>query len=274
MEFGLDIAQQRVSFDEVVSRAQFAEEVGFTGVWGFDHFVPMYGEGPGECFDGMTTLAVLAGVTSRVRLGLMVAGVTYRHPSVFAHQANTIDHASHGRLDIGLGNAWFEQEHRELGIDFPSTGERFDLLEDQLEIITRLSTGHEVSYAGKRVSLDGARMRPVPVQNPHPPIWIGGTGPKRTMPLVAKYASYWHSFGGFSPEQLDRMSALCAEIGRDPGEITRVVSLSLDGSPSEISAQVEQHIAAGVGYLYCGWPGEGRAQIELFAREVMPSFAS
>ena len=124
MEFGLDIAQQRMPFDEVVSRARFAEDVGFTGVWGFDHFVPMYGEGPGECFDGMTTLAALSSATTSIRLGLMVAGVTYRHPSVFANQCLTIDHASHGRLDIGLGNAWFEAEHRALGIDFPSTWKR------------------------------------------------------------------------------------------------------------------------------------------------------
>lgn len=270
MEFGLDIAQQRISFDEVVSRARFAEDLGFTGVWGFDHFVPMYGEGPGECFDGMTTLAALAGVTSRIRLGLMVAGVTYRHPSIFAHQCNTIDHASHGRLDIGLGNAWFEPEHRSLGIDFPSTGERFDLLEDQLEILVRLSTGKEVSYAGKRVSLSAARMRPEPVQKPHPPIWLGGSGPKRTMPLVARYADYWHSFAGFAPEVVERMAQLCADIGRDPDEITLVASLSLDGSADEMLDAAGRLVEGGVGYLYCGWPGAGRDQIERFATEVMP----
>lgn len=271
MDFGLDIAQQRMSFDEVVSRTRFAEDLGFTGVWGFDHFVPMYGEGPGECFDGMTTLAALAGVTSRIRLGLMVAGVTYRHPSVFAHQCNTVDHASAGRLDIGLGNAWYEAEHRQLGIDFPSTGERFDLLEDQLAILTLLMTGDEVSYAGKRVSLSGARMRPLPVQRPRPPIWIGGAGPQRTMPLVARYADYWHSFGEFGPEQVDKMAQLCADVGRDPSEITRVASLSLDGTPDEIRREVEGHRERGIGYLYCGWPSAGRGQIEAFAAAVLTS---
>ncbi|HEX6234391.1 MAG TPA: LLM class flavin-dependent oxidoreductase, partial [Jiangellaceae bacterium] len=118
MEFGLDIAQQRLEFDEVVDRARFAEDLGFTGAWGFDHFRPMYGEGPGNCFEGMTTLAALAGMTTRIRLGLLVAGVTYRHPSVMAAQAVTIDHASRGRLDLGLGAAWYEPEHRQLGIDF------------------------------------------------------------------------------------------------------------------------------------------------------------
>ena len=103
MRFGLDVAQQRVSFDEVVRRVQFAEELGFDGAWGFDHFQPMYGEGPGEAFEGMTTLAALSGVTSRIRLGLLVTGVTYRHPSVFAAQAVTVDHASHGRLELSFG---------------------------------------------------------------------------------------------------------------------------------------------------------------------------
>ena len=136
MRFGLDVAQQRMPWDELVRRVQLAEELGFDGVWGFDHFQPMYGEGPGETFEGMTTLAALAGVTSRIRLGLLVTGVTYRHPSVFAAQALTIDHASHGRLELSLGAAWFDKEHHELGIPFPSTRERFDLLEDALEIVT------------------------------------------------------------------------------------------------------------------------------------------
>ena len=95
----------------------------------------MYGEGAGNCFDGMTTLAALATATQRIRLGLLVTGATYRHPSVFANQAMTIDHASHGRLEIALGAAWFESEHLQLGIDFPSTGRRFDRLEDTLEIV-------------------------------------------------------------------------------------------------------------------------------------------
>src|SRR3954467_1310647 len=151
MRFGLDVAQQRLPWDEVVRRVQLAEELGFDGAWGFDHFKPMYGEGPGETFEGMTTLAALAGVTARIRLGLLVTGVTYRHPSVLAAEAATIDHASHGRLALSPGAAWFDKEHHELGIPFPSTGQRFDLLEDALEIITRLFTGDVVSYEGHSV---------------------------------------------------------------------------------------------------------------------------
>jgi len=273
MRFGLDVAQQRMPWDEVVDRVQFAEELSFDGVWGFDHFQPMYGEGPGETFDGMTTLAVLAGVTTRIRLGLLVAGATYRHPSVFTAQAITIDHASHGRLELSLGAAWFDKEHTELGIPFPPTGERFDLLEDTLEIVTRLCTGETVSYDGKVVSLHDARLQPASVQQPHPPIWIGGSGPRRTLPLVARFADVWHSWG--TPNSLREANAqvdeLAAKAGRDPSSILRASSLSLDDLDT-----ARKHAAkwqdAGYGYLVCGWPEAGRPQIERFAREVMPDF--
>ena len=275
MRFGLDVAQQRMSWDELVRRVRLAEDLGFDGMWGFDHFQPMYGDGPGETFEGMTTLAALAGLTSRIRLGLLVTGATYRHPSVLAAQAVTIDHASHGRLELALGAAWFEKEHAELGIDFPATAERFDLLEDTLEIVTRLFTGDVVSYTGKRVSLHDAALRPRPVQQPHPPIWIGGTGPKRTLPLVARYADVWHAWG--SPNALreanERIDTLAEAAGRDPASIMRASSLSLDDLET-----ARKHAGkwrdAGYGYLVCGWPGEGEAQVEAFVRDVMPEFAA
>ncbi len=271
MRLGLDVAQQRMSWDEVVARVRFAEDLGFDGAWGFDHFQPMYGEGPGEVFDGMTTLAALTGVTSRIRLGLLVTGVTYRHPSVFAAQAVTVDHASHGRLELSLGAAWFDKEHAELGIPFPPTGERFDLLEDALEIVTRLFTGEVVSYRGRVVSLQDAQLRPVPVQRPHPPIWIGGSGPRRTLPLVARYADVWHTWGTPSSLRLanDRIDELAAQAGRDPSSIMRATSISLDDLDT-----ARKHAAKwrdeGYGYLVCMWPGAGRSQVERFARDVMP----
>ena len=273
MRFGLDVAQQRMPWDEIVSRVQFAEDLGFDGAWGFDHFQPMYGEGPGETFEGMTTLAALAGMTSRIRLGLLVTGMTYRHPSVFAAQALTIDHASHGRLELSLGAAWFDKEHTELGIPFPPTPERFDVLEDALEIVTRLFSGDVVSYDGRVVSLRDAQLRPAPVQQPHPPIWIGGQGPRRTLPLVARYADVWHAWG--TPNSLretnERVDELATEAGRDPSAIMRASSLSLDDLDT-----ARKHAAkwrdAGYGYLVCGWPEAGRAQIEAVAREVLPDF--
>ncbi|HEY6470802.1 MAG TPA: TIGR03560 family F420-dependent LLM class oxidoreductase [Candidatus Dormibacteraeota bacterium] len=274
MRFGIDIAQQRVAFDELVSRVRFAEELGFDGAWGFDHLVPMYGEGPGECFEGMTTLAALATATTRIRLGLMVTGVTYRHPSVLAVEAITVDHASHGRLELALGAAWYGLEHEQFGIDFPPLGERFDRLEDTLEIVTRLMSGDVVSYEGKHFNLRDARARPLPVQLPHPPIWIGGSGPKRTLPLVARYADMWHAYGG--PAQLAEQSAqidrLAEAIGRDPGAIGRATSLSLSEPDRVVRANIEAMRAVGIGYLHCGWPSEGPDRVASFANDVMPDY--
>jgi len=274
VRFGLDVAQQRVPWDELVRRVQFAEELGFDGAWGFDHFQPMYGDGPGEAFEGMATLAALSGVTSRIRLGLLVTGVTYRHPSVLAAEALTIDHASHGRLELSLGAAWFEKEHTELGIPFPPTRDRFDLLEDALEIVTRLFTGDVVSYTGKVVSLQDARLLPVPVQRPHPPIWIGGNGPRRTLPLVARYADAWHAWGtpGSLRDANARVDDLAAAAGRDPSSITRASSLSLDDLGTA-RKHADKWRDAGYGYLVCGWPEAGRAQIERFASEALADSA-
>jgi alkanesulfonate monooxygenase SsuD/methylene tetrahydromethanopterin reductase-like flavin-dependent oxidoreductase (luciferase family) len=274
MRFGLDVAQQRMPWDELVRRVRLAEELGFDGAWGFDHFQPMYAEGPGETFEGMTTLAALAGVTTRIRLGLLVTGVTYRHPSVFAAQALTVDHASHGRLELALGAAWFDKEHNELGIPFPPTGERFALLEDTLEIVSRLYTGDVVTYDGKVVSLRDAQLRPTPVQQPHPPIWIGGSGPRHTLPLVARYSDVWHSFG--TPNSLrpanERIDQLAIEADREPSDILRAGSLSLDDIDTARKHATKWR-DAGYGYLVCGWPGAGDAQVESFVRDVMPGFA-
>jgi F420-dependent oxidoreductase-like protein len=275
MRFGIDIAQQRLAFDEIVDRVRFGEELGFDGAWGFDHFVPMYGQGPGECFEGMTTLAALATVTTRIRLGLLVTGVTYRHPSVLTVEAITVDHASHGRLELALGAAWYEAEHRQLGIEFPSIGERFDRLEDTLEIVIRLMTGEVVSYDGHHFGLTEARTWPIPVQRPHPPIWIGGSGLRRTLPLAARYADVWHSYG--SPEELGELSArldrLAGEAGRDPAAIRRASSLSLSEPDAVVRANIEAMAAAGFTYLVCGWPSEGRSRVEAFAGDVIADYA-
>jgi len=273
MRFGIDIAQQRLEWDELVRRARFAEEAGFDGLWGFDHFKPMYGDTPGPTFEGMTTLAALAGLTSRIRLGLLVTGVTYRHPSILAAEAVTVDHASHGRLELALGAAWFEEEHRELGIEFPPIGARMDRLEDAVQMISLLMSGEPVRFQGKVWSLHNARLLPRPVQQPRVPIWIGGSGERRTLPLAARYADMWHSFG--SVADMERKSALlsrlASEAGRDPAAIGRATSLSLSGSLDEVGRNAEQWRSAGFSYLVCGWPSEGQGRVEEFVASVMPS---
>jgi alkanesulfonate monooxygenase SsuD/methylene tetrahydromethanopterin reductase-like flavin-dependent oxidoreductase (luciferase family) len=271
VRLGIDVAQQRLEFDEVVGRVTFGEDLGFTGAWGFDHLRPMYGEGPGNCFEGMTTLAALAGRTTSIRLGLLVAGVTYRHPSVLAAEAVTVDHASRGRLDLGIGAAWYEPEHRQLGIDFPPTRERFDLLEDQLEIFLRLFTGEVVSYDGRRVRLDGAQLRPLPLQRPRPPIWIGGSGPRRTLPLVARYADMWHTntIADYRTAS-DHVDRLAEQAGRDPATIGRAASLSLSEPLDEVRRNAQARCHLGLDYLVCSWPGQGRQRVEEFWTTIAP----
>jgi alkanesulfonate monooxygenase SsuD/methylene tetrahydromethanopterin reductase-like flavin-dependent oxidoreductase (luciferase family) len=268
MRFGLDIAQQRVPWHEVAARARFADALGFDGVWGFDHFQPMYGDGPGECFEGNTTLAALSGITERVRLGLLVTGMTYRHPSVFAAEAITIDHASGGRLELSYGAAWFEREHAELGIPFPASRQRIDAFEEAVRIVRGLLTTDGFTFEGRYFSVHDATLLPRPVQQPHPPLWIGASGEQRMMPIAARYADVWHSFGGVDhlSAKSRRLSALAEAGGRDPSEIRRAGSLSLEGDPDAITRQVESWHAAGFDYLVCGWPAGGRAPVEAFAR--------
>lgn len=271
MKFGLDIAQQRMTWNENADRARFAEALGFDGIWGFDHLQPMYGEGPGECFEAMTTLAAWSGITSRVRLGILIAGMTYRHPSVFAAEALTIDHASGGRLELSYGAAWFEAEHRSLGIPFPALKARVDAFEEAVQIVRGLLTTDDFTFAGDHFSVQSATMRPRPLQAPHPPIWIGASGEQRMMPIAARYADVWHCFG--PPEVLAeksaRISSHAEAAGRDPATIRRAASLSLEDDLDTIARHVDAWAAAGFEYLVCGWPGGGRDQVEAFAQRFL-----
>ncbi|KAA0233528.1 MAG: F420-dependent glucose-6-phosphate dehydrogenase [Acidimicrobiales bacterium] len=275
MRLGLDLAQQRLSWDELAARAHLAEDAAFDGIWGFDHFQPMYGSGPGECFEGYTTLAALAGQTSRIRLGLLVTGVTYRHPSLLAAEAITVDHASAGRLELGLGAAWFDKEHHELGFAFPGSGDRIDMLDETLQIVTALFTSDQVDFEGEHYRLRDATLLPRPVQRPHPPIWIGASGEKRMLPLVARYADAWHAFG--EPAQLAGKSRLLDDLaeqaGRDPRSILRAASLSLSEPWDHVRRTADEFRNAGFGYLVCGWPSEGRTRLDEFVETVMPELS-
>jgi F420-dependent oxidoreductase-like protein len=270
VRFGLDVAQQRMPWSEVASRTRFAEDLGFDGVWGFDHFQPMYGSGPGECFEGYTTLAALAAITTRVRLGLLVTGITYRHPSVLTAEAITIDHVSNGRLELAVGSAWFDAEHRQLGIPFPPTRDRVDMLDEAVELMIGLMTTDGYSFSGKHFQLRDATLFPRPVQQPHIPVWIGGTGERRTLPLVARFGDAWHGFGGVAElrPKSRRIDELAEAEGRDPAAILRAASLSLDDPMDAVKRTVDEWRDAGFGYLIVGWPGEGRGRVEQFAAEV------
>lgn len=276
MRLDLDVAQHQLGWDELAARARAAEDIGFEGVWVFDHFKPLYGDPGGPCLEGWTLLAALASVTARVRLGTLVTGVTYRPPSLLVAEAVTVDHVSHGRVELAVGAAWHEREHRELGFEFPPPAERIHRLDEALEIARLLMTEDAVSFAGRFYRLDRATYNPKPVQQPHPPVWIGGSGRNLMLPLVARRADVWHGFG--SVAELERKSRLidelAAEAGRDPASIRRTTSLSISEPWSEVRARARRLAEAGFSCLVVEWPTEGEGRVEEFARAVMPEIAA
>jgi F420-dependent oxidoreductase-like protein len=276
MRFGIDLSQHQLDWSELRTRVRFAEDAGFDGAWVFDHFKPLYGDPTGPCMEGWTLLAALAASTDRIRLGALVTGVTYRHPSVLAAEAVTVDHVSNGRLELAIGAAWFVQEHRELGIDFPSTHRRAERLEEAVQVLRLLMTSDDVSFEGRHYKLRTATYRPRPVQKPHPPIWIGAGGRRLTLPIVGRRADVWHGFG--SVEDLKAKSAVVDEharrANRDPASIQRATSLSISEPFDEVRALIGALADAGFSYLEVSWPSEGRERLEEFVADVMPEFAT
>ena len=273
MELGLDCTQHQLSWDGLKERVLYAESSGFDGAWVFDHFKPLYGDPSGPCMESWTLLAGLAAVTERIRLGPLVTGVTYRHPSMLATEVVTVDHISHGRVELAIGAAWFEDEHVELGIDFPPAGERAKRLEEAIQVMKLLMTEDNATFEGKHYRLSGATFNPKPVQSPHPPVWIGAGGEKVMLPLVARVADVWHGFG--TVQELTRKSRLIDQhaeaAGRDPSSIRRSTSLSISEPWDEVRARAKGLSDAGFSYLTVDWPGEGRERVDGFVTDVMPA---
>jgi alkanesulfonate monooxygenase SsuD/methylene tetrahydromethanopterin reductase-like flavin-dependent oxidoreductase (luciferase family) len=270
MKFGLDVSQHQLTFDEILNRVQLAEEAGFDGAWVFDHFTALYGDPGGPCLEAWTLLGALAARTSRIRLGTLVTGITYRHPAILTAEIVTVDHVSGGRIECALGAAWNENEHRSLGIPFPSTKERMERLEDAVEIFRLLTSGERVSYQGRHHSLDQAQYRPLPVQRPHPPIWIGANRPQLGLPLVGRQADAWHGWGRGYVEKWEVVRRSAEKAGRDPEQIVRSSSLSISESWNVVRNTYEQHVANGVSYLVVEWPSEGRKRLDEFIETVLP----
>ena len=272
MRIDLETSQHHLGWDDLSARVRLAEDAGFEGVWVFDHFKPLYGSSKGPCFEGWSLLAAIAAMTERIRLGALVTGVTYRHPSVLAAQAVTVDHISGGRLELAVGAAWHDGEHRELGIEFPSAPERIARLEDALRIFKLLMTEDGVSYDGHHFSLRNATYDPKPVQEPHPPIWVGGGGERKMLPLIGREADVWHAFGG--PSALKRKGAIvdraATDAGRNPSAITRSTSLSISEPWDEVRRRADELRAGGFTLLIVSWPSEGQTRLEEFIEKVMP----
>jgi F420-dependent oxidoreductase-like protein len=274
VRFGLDISQHQLTLDEILSRARLAEDAGLDGIWVFDHLKALYGDPKGPSLEGWTLLAGLARETSRVRLGTLVTGMTYRYPSMLAAEVVTVDHLSGGRVECAVGAAWNEPEHRELGIPFPPLRDRMDRLEEGVQVLRALFTEDDVTFDGRHYRLEHATYNPKPVQRPHPPIWIGGEGRTRTLPIAGRYADAWHGWASDANELAEIMAIIdraAEEAGRDPASILRASSLSISEPWDEVKASYEWMAAGGIEYLVIGWPSEGRARLEEFLEGVLPA---
>jgi F420-dependent oxidoreductase-like protein len=229
MRFGAAFWVQRTGWPEVREAVLHAEAAGFDDLWVDDHLVCDEGDWRDAKLEAWTTLAAVAAVTSRARVGHMVAANTFRNPGLTAKMATTLDHVSGGRAILGLGAGWFEREHEAFGLKFgPWAGERLDRLAEAVPLIRRLLDGEPVTHDGPHYRFVDALCEPRPIQG-RLPILLGGSGPKKTLPLVARSADLWNAYG--TPESLAASDAVlrdaCAAVGRDEREIERTVNLNV-----------------------------------------------
>jgi F420-dependent oxidoreductase-like protein len=313
MKFGAVPNQSGVSWPELIDVWRDLDANSrFDSLWLMDHFVSGFGTefGSGEpCMEGWTALAGLAAVTNRVRLGILVTGNFYRHPSVLAKMATTVDHISDGRLNFGIGAGWHEYETNTLlGSPLLPVKERMDRLDEALQVIKGLWTTPRPEFDGKYYKIDKPPYNPPNLQDPHPPILIGGGGEKRTLKIVAKYADVANVQG--TPDEVKHkwevLDGYCKEIGRDPKSIKRTIQIPLflsdnpsfkervlqgmvamrGGTPEEaakglliggveeVKEQVARFQAVGVEEMYLAlWPRFVKKAVVQFSDEVIPAFA-
>ena len=231
LRFGLFLSQANKSLGQVQDEFALAEELGFDTAYLVDHLVDTDGPPDHPCLESWTLLAALAAQTSRIRLGVLVTSNTFRHPAVLLKAAVTVDHISRGRLILGLGTGWHEDEHRRYGIDLPAPAERVDRFEEAVELIALLMSSERSTYAGRYYRLDDAPLEPRPIQQPRIPILIAAHRP-RMLRIAARHADQWDTFAempgtatdGVTTGLADRVRALddaCRAVGRDPAEIRR-----------------------------------------------------
>jgi probable F420-dependent oxidoreductase len=228
---------------------RIADEAGFDHCWAMDHLAsigPIGDDRP--IFDGWELLAAMSTATKRVRMGLMVTGVTYRNPALLAKIATTVDHLSGGRLEFGVGAAWAANEHEMFGIS--GLEHRVGLLSEGLQVLKMLWTQERTDFEGRYYTMRQAVANPKPVQKPHPPIWIGSGGPA-TLRLTARHADVWNASGAVgrtvetAVEGSQRLDEACLAIGRDPGEIRRSVQVRVSGDPAELVDLLGRYHAVG-----------------------------
>jgi F420-dependent oxidoreductase-like protein len=229
VRFGIQTGQQGVAWADMLALWQQADAWGYDSLWNFDHFYPIFVDPEGPCFEGWTTLSALAQATRRARIGHLVNGNTYRHPCVTAKMAATLDHVSGGRLNLGIGAGWFELEHRNFGIDFKTVRERLQALDEACQIIRGMFTETRTTVHGRHYQVTEAIGLPKPLQQPYPPIMIGGTGEKVLLRLVATHADMWNASASAERmrELIDVIRRHGDAVRRDTGRIEKTVLMPL-----------------------------------------------
>jgi F420-dependent oxidoreductase-like protein len=252
MRFAFKTSPQNTTWKDMLDVWRAADDIDvFESGWTFDHFYPIFSDPTGPCMEGWVTLTALAQATQRLRVGVLVTGIVYRHPALLANMAATLDIVSNGRLELGIGAGWNEEECKAYGIELGSLKERFDRFDEACQVIIGLLTQTTTTFDGTYFQLKDARCEPKAVQSPHPPICIGGGGEKRTLRAVARYAQHWNVPGGSVEDfshKLDVLKGHCADAGRDAGEITTSTHLRLgdDGDPGPVVEQAAAFAEAGM----------------------------
>jgi alkanesulfonate monooxygenase SsuD/methylene tetrahydromethanopterin reductase-like flavin-dependent oxidoreductase (luciferase family) len=277
--FGLKASQQGATIDEARQIWAVAEEGGFDGCWVFDHLAALGPDRTVDVFEAWTFMAAMAQATKRMRVGCLVFDNTRRHPGLFAKMAATVDHISGGRLDIGLGAGGDELVDGMLGLPVDRIGKRIDRLSEACRVLKLLWTEMGPSFESEHYRLVDAIANPKPIQRPHPPLWVAGTG-ERGLGVVAEHADVW--IGGPWGSQIDELIRLsasldrhCVEIGRDPATIRRASQVSYSrGEESEVLRVVEANLTAGFTEIVLlvrsgGWPSPVAASES--AAELLPS---
>ena len=262
--------------------ARTADTAGYASLWVMDHFfqIPNVGKLDEPMLESYSTLSFLAAHTQHVRLGTLVTGVIYRHPGILVKTVSTLDVLSGGRAYLGIGAAWNEQELRGLGVDFPPVSERFKRLEETLQIALQMWSGTRTPFEGKYYRLEDTLNQPQPITQPHPPILIGGTGEKKTLRLVAKYADACNLFVRLGPDILRQKLAVlkqhCDELNRpyDQIEKTCLDTIDLRGggiTPQQMIEKCQMLSQLGFQHLIINLPNVSEIKpIEIIGREVIP----
>lgn len=305
LRIGVQLQAQRSTWAEYLAALHEVEDLGFDTAWTFDHLLPFAGPDDGACFETLTTMGAMAALTTRVRIGALVNGVLYRDPATLAKSAALLDHISGGRLEFSLGAAWDEREFRAYGLAYPPISERYGRLDEALEIVKSLWTKERTTFEGRFYRIEDAPCMPKPLQRPHPPIMVGGSG-KGSLRVAAKHATSWNVMGPPSAcaERATLLASFCEEAGRDFADLELSwhgpLALALThqeardfaarvaaghdqdlegqlggwllGTPDEVTVQLRRYLDLGISHLVLavGHPFD-TTPLRLLQQEVLPA---